>query len=671
MSNSNDIHEDLSAYLDGELSAERGGQIELALADDAELSAQLNDIRAVRALLSALPCARVGRDFADSVLQQAERTSLVADRPTQADRRPMRWMRYTAAAALLMVAASLGVMLFSELWPADVGPRPFDELARSGDRPAIGEGDSDDATVREDTNGRRTVLTAGNGERAGRGVTDAGGRTDAGGGGTTGPGMGGGAGTTDSRYAGKALAGVVDDRYAKKLNDTFGRRGGAVTLANLPQAEINEIVYTPAVVHTQRRIETFLASNAIRPITTTSTVAVGGTILPRALGRGNHYYTRRVTAEQVRIRIDAATPEQVERIRQEIDRIRVEQRVSQAAIPGEAIALHRADRSDPGRLGKGAPRPAAEPAAVQTADPLAGNGTGAGATGKPLDEAVGRSIADGVEDEHKQRAAARIEHRAAKPKPPVRPEENKPLSGAGISKSGGTARRQGPDRPRQDAPDGKRTRGFGNGQAPPKPALEDHGVRKIEGKGAAAKTGLGGLNVGPGQVVNNGGQVDTVGRNGDFSVAQTGQEGQLQTLEEFLDAMESDKGRKQDGSERGEQDSRRKKGSTPGGWGTGYPASTPASRPARTTSQSARAPKTPAGGKDTTQFRGKDGPRVARQQLQRPASRAAGQTTTVAGANVQALVITLNFRATADAAKTAQAEAPQQAQPGPETNGRN
>ncbi|HTN73889.1 MAG TPA: zf-HC2 domain-containing protein [Pirellulaceae bacterium] len=63
----------ISAYLDGELTADEQALVEQALATDARLRQMHDDLRALRQSLQTMPRLRLGDDFAQRVLLQAER----------------------------------------------------------------------------------------------------------------------------------------------------------------------------------------------------------------------------------------------------------------------------------------------------------------------------------------------------------------------------------------------------------------------------------------------------------------------------------------------------------------------------------------------------------------------------------------------------------------------
>ena len=73
MSNIEEISEQLSAYLDGELSGEETRRVEEMLADDPALSDELESLREVRQLLRSLPREQAPDGLIDAALAQAQR----------------------------------------------------------------------------------------------------------------------------------------------------------------------------------------------------------------------------------------------------------------------------------------------------------------------------------------------------------------------------------------------------------------------------------------------------------------------------------------------------------------------------------------------------------------------------------------------------------------------
>lgn len=110
MNDERDKHLDqLSAYLDGELSAAESARIAEVLNSDAELAAELESLRATRELVGSLRREDAPDDFVDRVLSMAERNSLIGSHPDQAPPRSARWPRYLARAAVALIVISAGL----------------------------------------------------------------------------------------------------------------------------------------------------------------------------------------------------------------------------------------------------------------------------------------------------------------------------------------------------------------------------------------------------------------------------------------------------------------------------------------------------------------------------------------------------------------------------------
>lgn len=116
MTDERNITEQLSAYLDGELSDAEAGRIELAVAGDEKLAADLESLRATRELLRGLPREKAPADMADRVLTHAERGQLMRKSPTRRQPGPMRWARFAAAAAVLIVAGGLVALMVHAMY---------------------------------------------------------------------------------------------------------------------------------------------------------------------------------------------------------------------------------------------------------------------------------------------------------------------------------------------------------------------------------------------------------------------------------------------------------------------------------------------------------------------------------------------------------------------------
>lgn len=118
----------LSAYLDGELTADERARVEELLAESAEYRQLLEELRALRNNLQALPRHTLPADFSQGVLQQAERAMLL-DSPARTDGATAgagdapqhattmlggRWLRPLAWAGMAVAAALLVMMMTPE-----------------------------------------------------------------------------------------------------------------------------------------------------------------------------------------------------------------------------------------------------------------------------------------------------------------------------------------------------------------------------------------------------------------------------------------------------------------------------------------------------------------------------------------------------------------------------
>jgi len=116
----------LSAYLDGELTADEQARVERWLAEDSGYRQLHEELRALRQHIETLPMARLPADFRETVLSAAERQMVAPKRSTAAMQpaplpdgrrwvRPLMWTGLIAAAALL-------VMIFSPPGTEQQGP---------------------------------------------------------------------------------------------------------------------------------------------------------------------------------------------------------------------------------------------------------------------------------------------------------------------------------------------------------------------------------------------------------------------------------------------------------------------------------------------------------------------------------------------------------------------
>jgi anti-sigma factor RsiW len=104
------IAEQLSAYLDGELSDEQARRVRKALKDDPSLARELEALKAARELVHSLPPHKAPEDFTAAVLERAERLRLVAPAPVAAGRWSINWVSL-ATAAIVLITVGIGVVV--------------------------------------------------------------------------------------------------------------------------------------------------------------------------------------------------------------------------------------------------------------------------------------------------------------------------------------------------------------------------------------------------------------------------------------------------------------------------------------------------------------------------------------------------------------------------------
>jgi hypothetical protein len=134
-----DIREQLSAYLDGELSQAQLGRVQDAIRGDPQLAAELEALRAVRKLLRGLPRASAPHGFTERVVGRAERAGALEVSAAPVRRPAAWWLGRLAAAAVILVAVGVGVLVVARL-AAPVGPGPTGEhvaMVEARDRGAL------------------------------------------------------------------------------------------------------------------------------------------------------------------------------------------------------------------------------------------------------------------------------------------------------------------------------------------------------------------------------------------------------------------------------------------------------------------------------------------------------------------------------------------------------
>lgn len=115
MSSREKHRQQLSAYIDGQLSPHEMRHMEEALADDADLARECEQLRAVKKLLRGLPKEKAPQDFVARVLARAERSQLVAATSHHQDRPRHYWLRHLATAAVVLIAVSACAVILVSL----------------------------------------------------------------------------------------------------------------------------------------------------------------------------------------------------------------------------------------------------------------------------------------------------------------------------------------------------------------------------------------------------------------------------------------------------------------------------------------------------------------------------------------------------------------------------
>lgn len=106
--------EQLSAYLDDELSAADAQRLEQAIQQDPSLQVELEALRRTRDLLRQLPTGQTPPHFARDVLRRAERHHHIGRAAPGASLRAFRWIG-AATAAVVLIAAGLAMIILNQL----------------------------------------------------------------------------------------------------------------------------------------------------------------------------------------------------------------------------------------------------------------------------------------------------------------------------------------------------------------------------------------------------------------------------------------------------------------------------------------------------------------------------------------------------------------------------
>ncbi len=268
MSDAERKSEKLSALIDGELTSADTWDLEKAIETDPELAGELRALRATRDVLRKLPPERAPDDFANRVLERAERHHLMHYPSAEKALRASRWIT-AAAAAVVLIAAGFGGYMMMQSWPP---PRAGTDIAFT---PAAPEGGPTDRERSED------VLPGKGGIGDGSGGTLV-------------------AKTGEADRAGGRIIGkngkVVSDKYLAEKAGTalaakpiVGKGGGGSGAAALLTE--NLVFNTDNLSLAQRDVETVLGNNGLQPAMMELASGLDDAIAKGGLGKGVYTQT--------------------------------------------------------------------------------------------------------------------------------------------------------------------------------------------------------------------------------------------------------------------------------------------------------------------------------------------------------------------------------------------
>ncbi len=111
MSDKEKLRQQLSAYLDGELSDADRAWMKRALRVDKSLARELDELRSVRGMLRDLPREHASEHFVSHVLARAERGHLIGSSSETHQSHGLGWVRWVASAAVVLIVAGICVVI--------------------------------------------------------------------------------------------------------------------------------------------------------------------------------------------------------------------------------------------------------------------------------------------------------------------------------------------------------------------------------------------------------------------------------------------------------------------------------------------------------------------------------------------------------------------------------
>ena len=263
MSDAERQFEKLSAFLDGELTSADTWDLEKAIETDPELAGELRALRATRNVLRNLPAERAPEDFANRVLERAERHHLMHYPSAEKALRASRWIT-AAAAAIVLIGAGFGGYMMMQSWPS---PQTGTNIAFTPAQPGGGAADKERSEVAfpgkggaVDKNGTLYVAKGGETERDGGRIVGKGGVAGVGEGLVAKP----GGPSTAKPYTGKGGGGSADPTLLTE----------------------NMVFNTSNLTLAQRDVEAVLVSNGLQPAMLEIADSMGNAVAIGGLGTG-------------------------------------------------------------------------------------------------------------------------------------------------------------------------------------------------------------------------------------------------------------------------------------------------------------------------------------------------------------------------------------------------
>jgi anti-sigma factor RsiW len=318
MNENTNMSEQLSAYLDGELSEAETREVERAVAKAPSLAAELESLRATRSLLRQIAPVRPASNFAGQVVETARRRGLLRSRSDGRGRRiglgrGLRWWVW-ASAAVVLIAVGVGLMVIVPGLQRQQGRQTEWAGEIPATKPADGAGETSLARAE-----KRPVQSR---SAAGRLAEEAGAVTD----------------DVSQPLAVQPEAMSVETLYR--------------------QAAVNEVIWTDDLPTELRNVERLLQSNAIAVVPApreSPTEPTGQKLLLNQAANVNESLGAKQsrtlapadTGGQVQF-VVYGTEEQLSRLRKQLDRqVRARQAVSQAPAERESQRAADAEANPP------------------------------------------------------------------------------------------------------------------------------------------------------------------------------------------------------------------------------------------------------------------------------------------------------------------------------------